>query len=217
MTHSEFKEAPPLHGWAIAIAAGALMFGASFVAMGIGANGAVGIGVVVALIVGIVFTIAERAPKSAPAAKVAASVAANPVVANTVATSAAPSVSSAPSAPVSEPAPQAEAIVAPAATARAEPVATPDAAPDAAPTRPQGLSAPVGAADDLKRISGVGPVLEGKLNALGFFHFWQIARWSGAEVDWVDSYLSFKGRIDRDNWIEQAMTLAKESPSKPPA
>ena len=93
----------------------------------------------------------------------------------------------------------------------------PAPAAEVAPEQPKGLDAPIGAKDDLKRISGVGPVLEGKLNALGFFHFWQIARWTRAEVDWVDGYLSFKGRIDRDNWISQAAKLAEDSPARPPA
>jgi len=74
--------------------------------------------------------------------------------------------------------------------------------------RPDALSAPDGAKDDLKLISGVGPKLEGVLNDLGIFHFWQIAKWTDREVAWVDDYLSFKGRIERDQWIDQAKTLA---------
>ena len=76
--------------------------------------------------------------------------------------------------------------------------------------RPTALSAPRdGQADDLKQISGVGPKLEEKLNSLGIYHFDQIAAWKKAEVDWVDNYLSFKGRITRDKWIAQAKKLAK--------
>ena len=63
-------------------------------------------------------------------------------------------------------------------------------------------------ADDLKLISGVGPKLEGVLNELGFYHFDQIAKWTAAEIAWVDERLKFKGRIERDNWIDQATTLA---------
>lgn len=66
-------------------------------------------------------------------------------------------------------------------------------------------------ADDLKRIKGVGPKIEGILNALGIFHFDQIAAWDQANKDWVDDHLSFKGRIDREEWIPQADALAKES------
>ncbi len=66
-----------------------------------------------------------------------------------------------------------------------------------------------GGADDLKKIKGVGPKLEETLNALGFYHFDQIAKWTEAEIAWVDNRLKFKGRIQRDGWIEQAKTLAE--------
>lgn len=65
-----------------------------------------------------------------------------------------------------------------------------------------------GLPDDLKLLKGVGPKLEETLNELGFFHFDQIAAWGEAEVAWVDSRLKFKGRIERDGWIEQAKKLA---------
>ncbi|MCE8008831.1 hypothetical protein [Aestuariivita sp.] len=65
-----------------------------------------------------------------------------------------------------------------------------------------------GRADNLKLLKGVGPKLEQTLNELGFFHFDQIAKWTEAEVAWVDTRLKFKGRIERDGWIEQAKILA---------
>ena len=75
--------------------------------------------------------------------------------------------------------------------------------------KPEALAAARdGQADNLKLISGVGPKLEETLNGLGIYHFDQIAGWSSETVDWVDNYLSFKGRIDRDDWIGQAKTLA---------
>lgn len=78
--------------------------------------------------------------------------------------------------------------------------------------RPDGLDAPrSGKADDLKKISGVGPKLETVLNDLGIYHFDQIAAWKAAEIRWVDEYLRFKGRIKRDGWIAQAKALAKEA------
>lgn len=61
--------------------------------------------------------------------------------------------------------------------------------------------------DDLKMIAGIGPKLEKTLNALGVWTFAQVAGWTPAEVAWVDDYLSFKGRIERDGWIEQAAAL----------
>ena len=65
--------------------------------------------------------------------------------------------------------------------------------------------------DDLKRISGVGPKLEGVLNGLGIYKFEQVAAWKKAERDWVDNHLNFKGRIERDDWVRQAKALAREA------
>ena len=64
------------------------------------------------------------------------------------------------------------------------------------------------APDDLKRIKGVGPKLETALNALGVFHYDQIANWSAAEAASADERLKARGRIARDGWIEQAKALA---------
>lgn len=76
--------------------------------------------------------------------------------------------------------------------------------------RPEALNGPRdGKADDLKQIKGIGPKLETMLNDMGFYHFDQIAGWSAAEVAWINANLKgFKGRATRDNWIEQATTLA---------
>ena len=65
-----------------------------------------------------------------------------------------------------------------------------------------------GQPDDLKLIKGVGPKLEGILHDMGIFHFDQIAAWTAREVAWVDGRLKFKGRIERDGWIDQAKILA---------
>jgi NADH-quinone oxidoreductase subunit E len=65
-----------------------------------------------------------------------------------------------------------------------------------------------GTPDDLKLISGIGPKLEKVLNGLGVWSHAQIAGWSREEIAWVDDYLSFKGRIARDNWIEQARSIS---------
>ncbi len=66
-----------------------------------------------------------------------------------------------------------------------------------------------GDADDLKKISGVGPKLEGVLNEIGVYHFWQVAEWGPAEIEYMDDRLSFKGRIERDDWIKQAGEFAE--------
>ncbi len=71
------------------------------------------------------------------------------------------------------------------------------------------FATPKGKADDLKLISGVGPVLEKKLNKLGITTFKQVADFKRADIKKVDDALSFKGRIDRDGWVKQAKALAK--------
>lgn len=62
--------------------------------------------------------------------------------------------------------------------------------------------------DDLKLISGVGPVLEEKLNSVGIYRFEQIANWTEQNVEEFEELLSFKGRVERENWIAQAKDLA---------
>ena len=80
--------------------------------------------------------------------------------------------------------------------------------PENAIRRPMGIDAPEGAADDLTQIKGIGPKLSQTLNELGIYHFRQIAGWEDAEAQWVDDYLSFKGRVEREQWIEQAQKFA---------
>jgi NADH-quinone oxidoreductase subunit E len=74
--------------------------------------------------------------------------------------------------------------------------------------RPAGIEKP-GSLDDLKLISGVGPKIEGILHSLGIYTFAQVASWKKAEREWVDGYLSFQGRIEREDWVKQAKALAK--------
>ncbi|MBE0413808.1 50S ribosomal protein L21 [Yoonia sp.] len=64
-------------------------------------------------------------------------------------------------------------------------------------------------ADDLKKLSGVGPALEKKLHDAGVTTFAQIAAWTESDVAAMDEKLSFKGRIEREGWIAQAVELAK--------
>lgn len=64
--------------------------------------------------------------------------------------------------------------------------------------------------DDLKKLSGVGPALEKKLHEAGVTTFAQIAAWTPEDVAEMDEKLSFKGRIEREGWIEQAKKLAAE-------
>jgi large subunit ribosomal protein L21 len=63
-------------------------------------------------------------------------------------------------------------------------------------------------ADDLKQLSGVGPALEKKLHEAGVTTFAQIAAWGADDIAAMDEKLSFKGRIEREGWVEQAKKLA---------
>jgi predicted flap endonuclease-1-like 5' DNA nuclease len=77
------------------------------------------------------------------------------------------------------------------------------------PRRPPGLSRPRGGVqDNLTRIRGVGERNEALLNTLGIFHFGQIAAWTPGEVRWIGQYLAFPERIERDDWVGQAIVLA---------
>ncbi len=75
--------------------------------------------------------------------------------------------------------------------------------------RPEGLSEPRSSgADDLKRIRGIGPVIERTLNELGIYHFDQLAAFDDGNIRWVDNYIAFPGRILREEWVSQAAELA---------
>ena len=65
-----------------------------------------------------------------------------------------------------------------------------------------------GASDDLKRIRGIGVLIEKRLNAIGVRHYEQIANWTSGDIDRVSRMLEFKGRIERESWVEQARILA---------
>ena len=115
--------------------------------------------------------------------------------------------------PVEKPAEPAPVVETAPVTAAPQAAKTAETAPAFAgeATRPEGLSAArEGGPDDLKRIKGVGPKLELLLHSLGFYHFDQVANWGASEVAWVDDNLAgFKGRVSRDNWVEQARLLAQ--------
>ncbi|MEM0990166.1 MAG: 50S ribosomal protein L21 [Pseudomonadota bacterium] len=120
----------------------------------------------------------------------------------------APKAKAAPKAKPAAEAPEAT----PAEEAKTESAKETAAAETATLTRPSNLlDEAKGEADDLTKITGVGPKLKEKLNANGVFHFWQIAEWGPEEIAFMDDQLSFKGRIERDNWIEQATTFAAET------
>ncbi|MCH9741259.1 MAG: hypothetical protein K0U38_10560 [Epsilonproteobacteria bacterium] len=75
---------------------------------------------------------------------------------------------------------------------------------------PELLTAPrEGGKDNLQLIKGIGEVIEKVLNDKGVYHFDQIANWSKEEITWIDRAISFPGRAERENWMEQAKELGK--------
>ncbi len=93
------------------------------------------------------------------------------------------------------------AVAKPAAKAAPKPKAA--AKPKAAPK--------ASGADKLTDLSGVGPALEKKLHAEGITTFAQIAKWNDADVENFGEKLSFKGRIEREGWIEQAKKFVADA------
>ncbi len=66
-----------------------------------------------------------------------------------------------------------------------------------------------GQKDDLSLIWGVAEKLELRMNRMGIWHFDQIANWSPDHVKWFEHEVEgFRGRLDRDKWIEQCKKLA---------
>ncbi|WP_271077055.1 hypothetical protein [Aurantiacibacter sp. MUD61] len=78
-----------------------------------------------------------------------------------------------------------------------------------ATTATPNIAAAEGESQDLTKINGIGPKLAALLNDLGVRRYDQIAAWGARDVAEVDAHLgNFRGRIDRDKWIEQASLLA---------
>jgi len=83
-----------------------------------------------------------------------------------------------------------------------------DGAGEAALVQPDQMDAPAeGGGDDLMAINGVGPRIGEVLNELGIWSYAQIAVWTPENEAWIEQHLSFKGRVAREGWIEQAKTL----------
>lgn len=158
---------------------------------------------------------AERAAAaSASAAAVAAQAAPKVVASNGKAPSAAAKPAQAKAAKASSAAPASKPDSGKAASAASD--AAKETAPKAA-DKPKGLTkARGGKPDDLKLIKGVGPKLEALCNKLGFYHFDQIASWTEKEIAWVDDNLEgFKGRVTREDWVQQARDLMNGLPPRP--
>jgi predicted flap endonuclease-1-like 5' DNA nuclease len=61
--------------------------------------------------------------------------------------------------------------------------------------------------NNLQKIKGIGAVIEKKLHEYGITGYDQIAAWGSAEVEEFSQRLNFKGRIERERWVEQAKEL----------
>lgn len=190
-----------LGSWALAAGAGLLVFVLLLVLGGWGFIGAVFAAGAVFVVLGLVFGwmfCRELPPARGP---------------GNIDTPAAPSAASSAlksATPAPTPtAPKADATPAPVASA-ASPAPETLVAAHADGGKPSTLAAARdGGPDNLKEIKGVGPKLEKLLNEMGFFHFDQIATWSDENVAWVNDNLEgVRGRVSRDNWVEQAKILA---------
>jgi small subunit ribosomal protein S2 len=73
----------------------------------------------------------------------------------------------------------------------------------------KGIEAARGEPDDLKRITGITPKIEQRLNDAGVFHFWQIADLDAENAELLDRQLRLKGQITKDDWVGQAKKLAE--------
>jgi large subunit ribosomal protein L21 len=81
----------------------------------------------------------------------------------------------------------------------------------------QHLAEPIGRADDLKLVSGVGPTIEKKLNGIGIWHYWQVKALSEEDIATVENQVGFKGRAHRDDWMGQAAELMAGKGPRPKA
>ncbi len=66
--------------------------------------------------------------------------------------------------------------------------------------------------DDLKKIGGIGPFIEDKLNEIGIYTYEQISQFDDALIENItDAIQFFPGRIKRDDWVGQAKKFAQKS------
>jgi len=107
-----------------------------------------------------------------------------------------------------------EAKAAPAKTAETKAPAKEAKAAPKAEAKTEAKAEAAAVKDDVKLIGGVGPALEKKLAALGITSLKQIAEFTAEEIERVDGELSFKGRIEREDWIGQAKDLLAGKPPR---
>ena len=73
----------------------------------------------------------------------------------------------------------------------------------------KGIEAARGDADDLKRITGISPKLEQRLNDAGVYHYWQLADLDAEHAAALDRLLKLRGQVTREDWVAQAKKLVE--------
>ena len=81
------------------------------------------------------------------------------------------------------------------------------------------VAAPVAAvaasgADDISLIGGVGPKIYKALTDMGITTFAQVAAWTPEDVERIEGEIKQKGRVAREEWIEQAKELMAGKPPR---
>jgi large subunit ribosomal protein L21 len=96
----------------------------------------------------------------------------------------------------------------------AKPSKKAEAKPVAAKAEAAPAASVAGATDDITLIGGVGAALKKKLEAAGITSLAQIAALSADEISRLDTDLKLGGRIERDEWVEQAKELLAGKPPR---
>lgn len=89
-----------------------------------------------------------------------------------------------------------------------------EAKKEAAPKAAALVDLPDGIVDDVALIGGVGPTLKKKLASVGIVSLKDVAALKAADVAKLDEELKLGGRIERDEWIEQAKELLAGKPPR---
>ncbi|MFN0192152.1 MAG: 50S ribosomal protein L21 [Aestuariivirga sp.] len=92
--------------------------------------------------------------------------------------------------------------------------AAPKAEKKAAPAEAQTLASAAPIADDISLIGGIGPKILKGLNDMGVTTLTQIAAWTPDDVERIETELKQKGRVAREEWIEQAKELLAGKPPR---
>jgi large subunit ribosomal protein L21 len=93
--------------------------------------------------------------------------------------------------------------------------AAPKAEATPAPLAAAAPAAAIGAApDDISLIGGIGPKIHKALTDLGISTYAQIAAWTPEDVERIEGEIKQKGRVAREEWIEQAGELMAGKPPR---